>query len=31
MKNGFISLMDNDNEIGNIYRKDREYIIEINI
>lgn len=31
MKNRFTALMDNDNEIGNIYRKDREYIIEINI
>lgn len=31
MKKRFIDLMDNDNEIGNIYRKDHEYIIEINI
>lgn len=31
MKNSLSIIMDNDNEIGSIYRKDREYIIEINI
>lgn len=31
MKKRFTDLMDNDNQIGNIYRKDHEYIIEINI